>query len=61
MAERKPRTEEQKNRRKERDAERREEVRQARGFETEVDAQIGLSKILGEQGPTLDSEAEGVG
>ena len=31
------------------------------GFDTEVDAQIALSKILGEQGPTIDAEAEIVG
>ena len=105
MADRKPRTDEQKDRRKERDRERAEEVRQARGgpeperppipalkvqrmgklfriayaetrnlakynsgepvdeggFDTELDAQIGLSKVLGEQGPTADSEAEVVG
>lgn len=105
MAERKPRTEAQKARRKERDRERAAEVRQARaepeterppipalkvqrmgklfriayaetrnlakynsgepvdegGFDTEVDAQIKLSQVLGEQGPTVDSEAEGVG
>jgi len=30
------------------------------GFDTEVDAQIGLSKVLGEQGPTVDTEAESV-
>ena len=105
MADRKPRTDEQKNRRKERDRERADEVRGARGapaterppipalkvqrmgklfriayaetrnlakfnsgepvdeggFDNEVDAQIALSKILGEQGPTVDAEAEGVG
>lgn len=105
MVDRKPRTDEQKERRKERDRERAGEVRQARGtreeerppipalkvqrmgklfriayaetrnlakynsgepvdeggFDTEVDAQIALSKILGEQGPTLDAEEEGVG
>ena len=105
MVDRKPRTDDQKNRRKERDRERADEVRQARGapeeerppipalkvqrmgklfriayaetrnlakynsgepvdeggFDTEVDAQIALSKILGEQGPTLDAEEEGVG
>ena len=31
------------------------------GFETEVDAQIFLSKVLGEQGPQTDAEEEGVG
>ena len=31
------------------------------GFDTEIDAQIALSKILGEQGPTIDGEEEGVG
>lgn len=31
------------------------------GFDTEIDAQIALSKILGEQGPTVDGEEEGVG
>ncbi len=101
----KPRTDEQKARRKTRDRERAGEIRQARsepeaerppiptlkvqrmgklfriaydetrnlakynsgepvdegGFDTEVDAQIALSKILGEQGPTIDAEAEVVG
>jgi len=103
----KPRTDEQKARRKERDRERREEreVSQARaappeerppipelivqrmgklfriayketrnlakynsgepvdegGFDTEIDAQIALSRVLGEQGPTLSAEEEGVG
>ena len=105
MADRKPRTDEQKERRKERDRERADEVRQSRGspeperapipalkvqrmgklfriayaetrnlakynsgepvddggFDTEIDAQIALSKILGEQGPTVDGEEEGVG
>ncbi len=105
MAERKPRTDDQQTRRKERARERAGEVREARGgpdaerppipalkvqrmgklfriayaetrnlakynsgepvdeggFDTEVDAQIGLSKILGEQGPTIDAEAEVVG
>jgi len=31
------------------------------GFDDETDAQIFLSKVLGEQGPTRDAEAEGVG
>jgi len=31
------------------------------GFDNEIDAQIGLSKILGEHGPQADAEAEGVG
>ena len=31
------------------------------GFDNEIDAQIGLSKVLGEQGPTQDAEAEAVG
>lgn len=31
------------------------------GYDTEVDAQIALSTVLGEQGPTQDAEAEGVG
>lgn len=101
---RKPRTPEQKERRRERDRERAEEVRQARtrpdaerppipelivqrmgklfriayketrnlakynsgepvdegGFDNETDAQIKLSQVLGEQGPTVDAEAEGV-
>ncbi len=105
MVDRKPRTDEQKNRRKERDRERADEVRQARvapdaerppipalkvqrmgklfriayaetrnlakfnsgepvdggGYDDEITAQIELSKILGEQGPTADAEAEGVG
>ncbi len=105
MPDRKPRTDEQKNRRKERDRARADEVRQARGgpeperppipalkvqrmgklfriayaetrnlakynsgepvdeggFDNEVDAQIGLSRVLGEQGPTTDAEVEGVG
>ncbi len=105
MADRKPRTDEQKERRKERDRERADEVRESRGapaperapipalkvqrmgklfriaysetrnlakynsgepvddggFDTEIDAQIALSKILGEQGPTVDGEEEGVG
>ena len=106
MAERKPRTDEQKQRRKERDRERRGELAQAGppavkagpipipalkvqrmgklfriayaetrnlakfnsgepvdggGYDDELTAQIELQKIIGEQGPTLDSEAEGVG
>jgi hypothetical protein len=31
------------------------------GYEDELTAQIELQKIIGEQGPTLDSEEEGVG
>ena len=31
------------------------------GYENEVDAQIGLSQLLAEQGPQLDAESEGVG
>jgi hypothetical protein len=31
------------------------------GFDTQIDAQIALSKVLGEQGPTLSAEEEGVG
>lgn len=105
MNDRKPRTDEQKERRRKRDRERAGEVRQTRGapaperapipalkvqrmgkmfriayaetrnlakfnsgepvddggFETQLDAEIALSKILGEQGPTVDGEAEGVG
>ncbi len=102
----KPRTDAQKERRKERDQERRGELVDARGappvtvrppipalkvqrmgklfriaytetrnlakynsgepvddggFDTEIDAQIGLSKVLGEQGPQADAEAEAVG
>lgn len=102
---RRPRTDEQKERRRVRDRERAEEVSQARGpveterapipalkvqrmgklfriayketrnlakfnsgepvdaggFENQVDAEIGLVKILAEQGPTADAEVEGVG
>ncbi len=106
MTARKPRTEEQRARRRERDQERRGELAQARGapreearppipslkvqrmgklfriayaetrnlakfnsgepvdgggFGDEITAQIELSKILGEQGPTADAEAETVG
>jgi len=106
MAERKPRTEDQKTRRRERDRERAAEITQARGtppeeerppipalkvqrmgklfriayaetrnlakfnsgepvdgggYDNEITAQIELSRILGEQGPTQDAEAEGVG
>ncbi len=105
MAERKPRTEDQKQRRRARDQERRAELAQARtapeeerppipalkvqrmgklfriayaetrnlakfnsgepvdggGFTNEVDAQIELSRVLGEQGPQADAEAETVG
>ena len=102
----KPRTDAQKERRRERDQERRDELAGARGappvevrppipalkvqrmgklfriaysetrnlakynsgepvddggFDNEIDAQIGLSKVLGEQGPTQDAEAEAVG
>ncbi len=102
----KPRTDAQKERRKERDQERRGELVDARGappeevrapipalkvqrmgklfriaytetrnlakynsgepvdgggYDTEVDAQIALSKVLGEQGPQADAEAEAVG
>lgn len=31
------------------------------GFEDQLDAEIALSKILGDQGPTVDGEEEGVG
>ncbi len=31
------------------------------GYDDELTAQIELAKIIGEQGPTADSEAEGVG
>jgi hypothetical protein len=105
MADRKPRTDEQKQRRKDRDRERRGELAQTPpapkpagvpipalkvqrmgkmfriayaetrnlakfnsgepvdggGYEDDVTAQIELQKIIGEQGPTLDSEEEGVG
>ena len=105
MAERKPRTPEQKARRRERDQARRGDIRQAAapppedlppipplhvqrmgklfriayaetrnlakfnsgepcdggGYETQIDAQIALSKLLGEQGPTQDLEEEAVG
>ncbi len=106
MAERKPRTPEQRERRRERDRERAAEITQARGvppeetrapipalkvqrmgklfriayaetrnlakfnsgepvdgggYDDEITAQIELSRILGEQGPTADAEAEGVG
>ena len=106
MNDRKPRTEDQKTRRRERDTERRQELAVARGappeeerqpipalkvqrmgklfriayaetrnlakfnsgepvdeggFTDEVDAQIALSKVLGEQGPQADAEAEAVG
>ena len=105
MAERKPRTDEQKARRRERDQAKREDIRQASapppedrppipplhvqrmgklfriayaetrnlakfnsgepcdggGYETQIDAQIALSQLLGEQGPTQDIEEEAVG
>jgi len=105
MNERKPRTEAQKTRRRERDRERRTERVWDRtepetekapipalkvqrmgklfriayaetrnlakfnsgepvdggGYDNETDAQIELSKVLGEQGPQADAELEGVG
>ncbi len=106
MADRKPRTDDQKTRRRERDTERRQELAVARGappeetrppipalkvqrmgklfriayaetrnlakfnsgepvdgggYDNETDAQIELSKVLGEQGPQADAELEGVG
>ncbi len=106
MAERKPRTDAQKERRRQRDRDRAAEITQARGaapeekrppipalkvqrmgklfriayaetrnlakfnsgepvdeggFDNETDAQIALSRILGEQGPQTDAELEGVG
>ena len=106
MAERKPRTDAQKERRRQRDRDRAAEITQARGaapeekrppipalkvqrmgklfriayaetrnlakfnsgepvdeggFTDEVDAQIALSKVLGEQGPQADGEVECVG
>jgi hypothetical protein len=31
------------------------------GFVVEMDARVHMAKVLGEQGPTADPEAEGVG